>query len=173
MLPPDGGGELGDFPEHLEESLRGPWYEIVARVPEGVLQDSDALIVETAARLLAWTRQTDCKLGVYSALIQALSKLGCTPLDRRRVPAAPAKRDDPNDPWAKFLPKKADGVVAALFGEKRTDGRVRARLQAKMRQAGGFAPLPGDAELLESNTTISETEANEHNGASDPDGNTE
>lgn len=83
------------------------WHEIVAAVPDGVLQESDRFVVEVAATILARFREMR---GVVSAsevaqLHRALASLGMTPADRSKVGVGEPD-DEPKeaDPWDSLGP---------------------------------------------------------------------
>ncbi len=84
---------VGSPPEYLEDDVKAVWHEIVSLACDGVLGDSDRLILELAATLMAEFRRggrdeqgrplfTDARL---SRLQAALGQLGMTPADRSKV----------------------------------------------------------------------------------------
>jgi hypothetical protein len=96
---PDEGTEpelkagVGEPPEYLDADAKALWHEIVSLACHGVLGDSDRLIVELAATLMAEFRRggrdetgkplfSDARL---SRLQAALGQLGMTPADRSKV----------------------------------------------------------------------------------------
>jgi len=84
---------IGQAPSHMSDHARGCWDEIVGIVPNGVLYDSDRIIVEIAANLLSEYRTAGLKTSELTALRASLASLGLTPADRSKisVPDAAAK----------------------------------------------------------------------------------
>ena len=81
---PDG---IGDPPPHLSIARKNLWKEVVAQLPEGHLQSADRFLLEIVTGLMAKqrNRRTLITKGEISLLLNALSKLGLTPVDRQRV----------------------------------------------------------------------------------------
>lgn len=94
-------------PGYFSDAQRVVWHEIVAALPPSVLQATDRMAVELAARQVAYFRVTpdpDVTAAQLAQIRTALAVLGMTPADRSRVSA-----------------KKAPKVnaFAALLGDKK------------------------------------------------------
>jgi phage terminase small subunit len=89
---PDG---IGDPPSHISIARKNIWAELVAQLPVGHLQSADRFLLEIVTGLMTKQRNRRALItkGEVSLLINALSKLGLTPVDRSRViiPAKPQK----------------------------------------------------------------------------------
>ena len=87
---PDG---IGNPPSHISVARKNIWAELIAQLPEGHLQSADRFLLEVVTGLMAKqrNRRVSVTKGEISLLINALSKLGLTPVDRSRViiPVAP------------------------------------------------------------------------------------
>jgi hypothetical protein len=81
---PDG---IGDPPSHISIARKNIWAELIAQLPEGHLGSSDRFLLEVVTGLMAKQRNRRVLItkGELSLLINALSKLGLTPVDRSRV----------------------------------------------------------------------------------------
>ena len=81
---PDG---IGNAPSHISVARKNIWAELIAQLPEGHLQSADRFLLEVVTGLMAKqrNRQSLISKGEVSLLINALSKLGLTPVDRSRV----------------------------------------------------------------------------------------
>jgi phage terminase small subunit len=81
---PDG---IGDPPAHISIARKNIWAELIAQLPEGHLQSADRFLLEITTGLMAKlrNRRTPIGKGELSLLLNALSKLGLTPVDRQRV----------------------------------------------------------------------------------------
>jgi len=81
---PDG---IGEPPSQISVSRKRLWAEIVASLLVGHLQSADRLLLEIVTHLMSRqrNRRTLITKGEISLLINALSKLGLTPVDRSRV----------------------------------------------------------------------------------------
>ncbi len=81
---PDG---IGEPPSHVSIARKRIWTELIAQLPEGHLQSADRFLLEIVTGLMAKqrNRRTVIAKGEVSLLINALSKLGLTPVDRARV----------------------------------------------------------------------------------------
>lgn len=97
---PKPNGPLGAPPGWLDDIERECWQWIVARIPAGVLGDSD----EGALELTAWlraqliTRKADrADRALYKAM---LAELGMTPASRSKVQAKPTEDDQPKSEFA-------------------------------------------------------------------------
>ena len=71
-------------PAHLTDEQKATWQQIVEITPPGVLANSDQLIVEIAACLLAEYRENPSEMvaGRITRLTCELGKLGLSPSDR-------------------------------------------------------------------------------------------
>lgn len=100
-------GELGQKPAHLEPAVAACWDEIVDLCCFGVLSNSDALVVEELAYLLAHVRQRkwDVHHSKLTHLNRCLAVLGMTPADRSRV--AVAKDKTLKNPFSVFHSTRA------------------------------------------------------------------
>jgi phage terminase small subunit len=87
---PDG---IGDPPSHISIARKHIWQELIAQLSEGHLQSADRFLLEIVTGLMAKQRNRRVLItkGEVSLLLNALSKLGLTPVDRSRViiPAKP------------------------------------------------------------------------------------
>jgi phage terminase small subunit len=81
---PDG---IGEAPKHISIARKHIWAELIAQLPEGHLQSADRFLLEVVTGLMAKQRNRRALItkGEVSLLINALSKLGLTPVDRQRV----------------------------------------------------------------------------------------
>ena len=81
---PDG---IGDPPSHISIARKNIWAELIAFVPAEHLQSADRFLLEVVTGLMAKQRNRRCLIskGEISLLLNALSKLGLTPVDRNRV----------------------------------------------------------------------------------------
>lgn len=81
---PDG---IGEPPSHISIARKNIWAELIAQLPSGHLQSADRFLLEIVTGLMAKqrNRRTVIAKGELSLLINALSKLGLTPVDRARV----------------------------------------------------------------------------------------
>lgn len=94
--------QSGDFdtdpPGYFSESQKAVWTEIVSLLPDGVLQATDRVAVELAARMVAHFRSLDDAAVTMAQVAQirmALATLGMTPADRSRVSAVKAPAVNP------------------------------------------------------------------------------
>ena len=89
---PDG---IGDPPSHISIARKNIWAELIAQLPEGHLQSADRFLLEIVTYLMSRQRNRRSLItkGEISLLLNALSKLGLTPVDRSRViiPVKPQK----------------------------------------------------------------------------------
>lgn len=89
---PDG---IGNPPSHISVARKNIWAEVIAQLPAGHLQSADRFLLEVVTGLMSRLRNRRALItkGEVSLLINALSKLGLTPVDRSRViiPVAPKK----------------------------------------------------------------------------------
>jgi len=78
---------IGDPPSHISVARKNIWAELIAQLPEGRLQSADRFLLKVVTGLMAKqrNRRTLITKGELSLLINALSKLGLTPVDRSRV----------------------------------------------------------------------------------------
>lgn len=103
-LEPEPEGGLGapppDFLLSHRLELRRAWDDLVAATASVKLTSADRLHFEATARLMYRTRQSTAKTGDFTALTQALGKLGLTPVDRSRVPGhGKITEDEESDAW--------------------------------------------------------------------------
>lgn len=102
--------EAGAFnpaaPDYFSDAQRAVWDEIVAALPSSVLQATDRIAVELAARQVACFRvtpDTDVTAAQLAQIRTALAVLGMTPADRSRVQA---KKQTPANPFADMVGDK-------------------------------------------------------------------
>ena len=78
---------IGNPPAHISIARKNIWAELIAQLPEGHLQSADRFLLEVVTGLMAKQRNRRALItkGEVSLLINALSKLGLTPVDRSRV----------------------------------------------------------------------------------------
>lgn len=103
----DSGTFNREPPGYFKPHQREVWDEIVNVLPTSVLQATDRIAVELAARLVAQFRHQDDAEVTSAQVAQirtALAVLGMTPADRSRVGAKKAPQANP---------------FAALLGEKK------------------------------------------------------
>src|ERR1017187_5892059 len=83
---------IGNPPAHISVARKNIWAELIAQLPEGHLQSADRFLLEVVTGLMAKLRNRRALItkGEVSLLINALSKLGLSPVDRSRV-VIPAK----------------------------------------------------------------------------------
>ena len=88
---PDG---IGEAPAHISIARKNIWAELINQLPVGHLQSADRFLLEVVTGLMSRqrNRRTLITKGELSLLLNALSKLGLTPVDRSRViiPVKPA-----------------------------------------------------------------------------------
>ena len=90
-------------PKYFSAAQRAVWHEIVAALPPSVLQATDRMAVELAARQVAYFRVTpdpDVTAAQLAQIRTALAVLGMTPADRSRVSA---KKVPKANPFAELL----------------------------------------------------------------------
>lgn len=99
--------EAGAFdpapPKYFNAKQKAVWAEIVAVLPDSVLQATDRMAVELAARLIAQFRalpDSEITSAQVAQIRTALAVLGMTPADRSRVSA---KKDAPKNVFAEML----------------------------------------------------------------------
>ena len=88
------------IPRTLNADEKKIWKEIVARVHEGVIGDSDAIALETLTRLVYRMRfdfdgMSAAHLG---QMVVLFGRFGMTPSDRTKIVVK--KKEDNQDPWA-------------------------------------------------------------------------
>lgn len=88
---------LGDPPATLRPELRSVWVELVTAAPQGVLRQSDSMLVELAAALLTQVRAGDNRIGLVTELRQCLGEIGMSPSSRARLAVAPPPAKNPFD----------------------------------------------------------------------------
>jgi hypothetical protein len=96
-------------PTYFKAHQKAAWNEIVGVLPATVLQATDRMAVELAARLIAQFRKLpddEVTSAQVAQIRTALAVLGMTPADRSRVSA---KKETPKNPFAALMggPKKA------------------------------------------------------------------
>jgi hypothetical protein len=86
-------GGIGNPPSHISIARKNIWQELIGQLPNGHLESADRFLLEIVTGLMAKqrNRRTVITKGETSLLMNALSKLGLTPVDRSRViiPAKP------------------------------------------------------------------------------------
>jgi hypothetical protein len=94
--------QSGDFdktaPKYFTKPQRAVWDEMVALLPETVLQATDRMAVELASRLVARFRSlddADVTMAQVAQIRTALASLGMTPADRSRVSSKKAPTVNP------------------------------------------------------------------------------
>lgn len=90
-LEPKSTDDLGDPPAHLTDDEQACWRDIANIAPENVLHKRDRLMVEQAARLLAYVRGhgvSSIKTSYVTRLELCLGRLGLSPSDAPRVQTA-------------------------------------------------------------------------------------
>jgi phage terminase small subunit len=99
--------EAGEFdpkpPTYFKAHQKAVWNEIVGVLPATVLQATDRMAVELAARLIAQFRKQDDAEVTSAQVAQirtALAVLGMTPADRSRVSA---KKQIPSNPFLDMM----------------------------------------------------------------------
>lgn len=99
--PPKDDRALGRVPSHLNAEEKAAWREIVSSAPPGLLQRSDRVAVEIAARLLITCRSGEANAAMQAQLVRLLGKLGCTPGDRGQM-RIPTDKPEESNPFAEF-----------------------------------------------------------------------
>lgn len=99
--------EAGAFdpepPKYFSVKQKAVWAEIVTVLPATVLQATDRMAVEVAARLIAHFRalpDADVTASQVAQIRTALAVLGMTPADRSRVST---KKQAPSNPFADMM----------------------------------------------------------------------
>lgn len=90
-------------PKYFKPKQKEVWNEIVSVLPPSVLQATDRMAVELAARLIAQFRAQPDEEVTSAQVAQirtALAVLGMTPADRSRVSA---KKETPANPFAALM----------------------------------------------------------------------
>ncbi len=77
--------DLGDPPDHLNDTERAVWQEIAERLPEGTAGRGDAVSFELLVTLFSRHRTGELNGSEYTLLARMLSKFGLTPADRGAV----------------------------------------------------------------------------------------
>lgn len=94
-------------PSYFKELQIDAWNDIVEVLPDSVLQATDGIIVELAARLVSRFRaidDADITMAQVAQIRTALATLGMTPADRSRVSA---KKTTPANAFLALVGKKA------------------------------------------------------------------
>lgn len=99
--------EAGAFdpapPKYFTAKQKAVWTEIVTALPASVLQATDHIAVELAARLIANFRaqpDTEVTSAQVAQIRTALAVLGMTPADRSRVST---KKETPSNPFLDMM----------------------------------------------------------------------
>ena len=97
VVCPDG---IGQPPVALSQARKRIWVEMVSSVPEGFFQSGDRMLLEVCTALVAKqrNRKNHITAGEQGLLLQTLTKLGLTSVDRNRVTIVPKKSTEPS-PW--------------------------------------------------------------------------
>jgi hypothetical protein len=92
---------VGTAPRHLQATERAVWAEVVRSAPEGLLGRPDRIVLEVAARLIVKMRTGEYKPSDVGALLNVLTKLGLTPVSRRKLNLEPPVTVEPvtKSPW--------------------------------------------------------------------------
>jgi phage terminase small subunit len=97
---------VGKAPPHLSTGERAVWAELVRAAPPGLLQRSDRLILEVLSRLVVRMRAADPKTSELNALVNVLTKMGLTPVDRTKLnlesPPEPSVKSAEDARWAEL-----------------------------------------------------------------------
>jgi hypothetical protein len=72
-------------PQHLSTGEAFAWNELIESIPAGILERSDALLIETTAKLIALSREAGISPALAAQIRGALASLGATPSDRVRL----------------------------------------------------------------------------------------
>ena len=89
-------------PGYFSDSERQAWQDIVQTVPDGVLLQSDCILLELTARLLAQFRIDFLMPGNrISLLAGCLGRMGLTPADRSKVFVPPPSKEK-STAWTGF-----------------------------------------------------------------------
>jgi len=102
-VDPKSAGRLKPPGKHLDDERRVIWREIVKMVPEGVITQSDRLMLEIAVELTWEFRQSplDFTAARLTRLEAILGKFGLSPSDRAKV-AGPGGRKKAENPFSEF-----------------------------------------------------------------------
>lgn len=96
-VDPKPTGELRkNPPAHLTQEQQRPWRRIVKSAPAGVLMNSDKILLDMAACLLAeYQRDPDGMVTSRIARLETqLGKFGLSPSDRARIGVSPDDDDE-------------------------------------------------------------------------------
>ena len=87
-------------PKNLSVDERKIWREIIKRVPEGVIGDSDGIALETLTKLVYIMRHDfdGMTAAQLNKLETMLGRFGMTPSDRTKIVVKKEEKQD--DPWA-------------------------------------------------------------------------
>jgi hypothetical protein len=90
---PEHEGPLGAVPPHFTPSEAAAWMQICEDSAPGVLTQSERILVEILAKLLADIRDNpeEATTAKYTRIESLIGKIGCTPADRNRVVVPKAK----------------------------------------------------------------------------------
>ena len=78
-------GLLGMPPSDLEPEEKLAWFEISESIAPGVATNSDQMLIEIVAKLMAQFRAGTIAGWGMAALMRGLSQLGMTPADRSKI----------------------------------------------------------------------------------------
>jgi len=94
-------GELGEPPAAMSKAAKNVWAELAAQAPAGLLTLADRMAVELACTLVCRMRNRRAVItkAEQQLLLQTLSKLGLTPVDRERVTVKPPEKPKEPSPW--------------------------------------------------------------------------
>lgn len=98
---PVSNGDLGEPPAAMSKAAKNVWAELATQAPEGLLTFADRMLVELACSLICKmrNRRAVATKGDQQLLLQTLSKLGLTPIDRDRVTVKPPEKPKEPSPW--------------------------------------------------------------------------
>ena len=95
-------GDLGRPPIYFDKALKALWKELKTQIPTGVAKTADRWMVEVACKLMHKFRTQGLSGSELSQLINALSRLGCSPQDRVKL-AMPPDRKRPGNDFSEFV----------------------------------------------------------------------
>jgi phage terminase small subunit len=96
-------------PKHLTPELKLLWKELLKEAPPGVLTASDKLLLEITCRLIQKMRMGTISTGETAQLLNALGRMGMTPVDRARVSARLTEKPKEDDEWS-FVQRPSKAV---------------------------------------------------------------
>lgn len=94
---PKSENPLGGVPDHLNIPAKTVWKELVGYAIPGTITQSDRIIFETAAVLIAEFRSDPKKMPTarITAMIGCVARLGLSPTDRNKLGFDTKKEDNP------------------------------------------------------------------------------